>query len=183
MITLGISAFYHDSAVAILRDDEIIFALQEERLSRKKADERFPRLAIKSAMSYISKMNLLHTHERERERERERDGSNLKQSLNSNTPFHKTNPQILSKVSDLNLQNSTHNLTNSQDFALSKRENSQNSSQNSTTSKAQNAEFSLDDIDNFVFYDKPFLTFERLLETYLATKYPQDKTTDFHHRL
>lgn len=52
---------------------------------------------------------------------------------------------------------------------LSKRENSQNSSQNSTTSKAQNAEFSLDDIDNFVFYDKPFLTFERLLETYLAT--------------
>lgn len=69
MITLGISAFYHDSAVAILRDDEIIFALQEERLSRKKADERFPRLAIKSAMSYISKMNLLYTHERERERE------------------------------------------------------------------------------------------------------------------
>lgn len=167
MITLGISAFYHDSAVAILRDDEIIFALQEERLSRKKADERFPRLAIKSAMSYISKMNLLHTHERERERER--DGSNLKQSLNSNTPFHKTNPQILSKASDLNLQNSTHNLTNSQDFAISKCENSQNSSQNSTTSKAQNAEFSLDDIDNFVFYDKPFLTFERLLETYLAT--------------
>ena len=59
MITLGISAFYHDSAVAILRDDEIIFALQEERLSRKKADERFPRLAIKSAMDYINKMNLL----------------------------------------------------------------------------------------------------------------------------
>lgn len=69
MITLGISAFYHDSAIAILRDDEIIFALQEERLSRKKADERFPRLAIKSAMSYISKMNLLARTERERERE------------------------------------------------------------------------------------------------------------------
>ena len=169
MITLGVSAFYHDSAVAILRDDEIIFALQEERLSRKKADERFPRLAIKSAMDYINKMNLLHAHERERERERERDGSNLKQSLNSNTPFHKTNPQILSKASDLNLQNLAHNLTNSQDFAVSKCENLQNSSQNSTNSKAQNAEFSLDDIDNFVFYDKPFLTFERLLETYLAT--------------
>lgn len=92
MITLGISAFYHDSAVAILRDDEIIFALQEERLSHKKADERFPRLAIKSAISYINKMNLLYTHERERERER--DGSNLKQSLNSNTPFHKTNPKF-----------------------------------------------------------------------------------------
>ena len=167
MITLGISAFYHDSAVAISRDDEIIFALQEERLSRKKADERFPRLAIKSAMSYISKMNLLHTHERERERER--DDSNLKQSLNSNTPFHKTNPQILSKRDDLNPQNSAQKFANSQDFALSKRENSQNSNQNSINSKAQNAEFSLDDIDNFVFYDKPFLTFERLLETYLAT--------------
>lgn len=167
MITLGISAFYHDSAVAILRDDEIIFALQEERLSRKKADERFPRLAIKSAMSYISKMNLLARTERERERER--DDSKLKQNLNSNTPFHKTNPQILSKADDLNLQNLAHNLTNSQDFAVSKCENSQNSSQNSTNLKAQNAEFSLDDIDNFVFYDKPFLTFERLLETYLAT--------------
>lgn len=73
MITLGISAFYHDSAVAILRDDEIIFALQEERLSRKKADERFPRLAIKSAMDYINKDEFAprthtHTHERERER-------------------------------------------------------------------------------------------------------------------
>ena len=32
MITLGISAYYHDSAVAILQDEKIIFALQEERL-------------------------------------------------------------------------------------------------------------------------------------------------------
>ena len=65
MITLGISAYYHDSAIAILADDNIIFALQEERLSRKKADDRFPRLAIKSALSYLSESHLseslLHT--------------------------------------------------------------------------------------------------------------------------
>lgn len=41
MITLGISAFYHDSAVAILRDDEIIFALQEERLFSQKSRRAF----------------------------------------------------------------------------------------------------------------------------------------------
>ncbi|MGX3044911.1 carbamoyltransferase family protein [Helicobacter sp. T3_23-1056] len=33
----------------------------------------------------------------------------------------------------------------------------------------QNQRFTLDDIDNFVFYDKPFLSFERILETYFAT--------------
>lgn len=55
MITLGISAYYHDSAVAILQDEKIIFALQEERLSRKKADDRFPSLAIKSAFDYLNR--------------------------------------------------------------------------------------------------------------------------------
>jgi len=39
---LGISAFYHDSAVAILKNNEIIAAAQEERFSRKKHDPRFP---------------------------------------------------------------------------------------------------------------------------------------------
>ncbi|MFN9719952.1 MAG: carbamoyltransferase [Planctomycetota bacterium] len=39
---LGISAFYHDSAAAIVVDGEIIAAAQEERFSRKKHDERFP---------------------------------------------------------------------------------------------------------------------------------------------
>ena len=58
MITLGISAFYHDSAIAILEDEKIIFALQEERLSRKKADDRFPHLAIKSAFSFLNKSHL-----------------------------------------------------------------------------------------------------------------------------
>lgn len=43
---LGISAFYHDSAAAIVRGGEIIAAAQEERFSRKKHDPRFPRHAI-----------------------------------------------------------------------------------------------------------------------------------------
>lgn len=46
MIILGISAFYHDSAAAILRDGVIIAAAQEERFSRKKHDHRFPINAI-----------------------------------------------------------------------------------------------------------------------------------------
>ena len=43
---LGISAYYHDSAAALLKDGEIIAAAQEERFSRKKGDEHFPKLAI-----------------------------------------------------------------------------------------------------------------------------------------
>lgn len=43
---LGISAFYHDSAAALLRDGEIIAAVQEERFSRRKNDENFPNAAI-----------------------------------------------------------------------------------------------------------------------------------------
>jgi len=43
---LGISAFYHDSAAAIVRDGEIIAAVQEERFTRKKHDPRFPEHAI-----------------------------------------------------------------------------------------------------------------------------------------
>lgn len=45
MNILGISAFYHDSAAALLRDGEIIAAAQEERFSRKKHDPRFPKHA------------------------------------------------------------------------------------------------------------------------------------------
>ena len=44
---LGISAFYHDSAAAILVDGKIIAAAQEERFSRKKHDPRYPVNAIK----------------------------------------------------------------------------------------------------------------------------------------
>jgi carbamoyltransferase len=43
---LGISAFYHDSAAALVVDGEIVSAAQEERFSRKKHDYRFPTHAI-----------------------------------------------------------------------------------------------------------------------------------------
>ena len=42
MIVLGLSAFYHDSAAAIVQDGEIIAAVQQERFSRKKNDSTFP---------------------------------------------------------------------------------------------------------------------------------------------
>ena len=44
---LGISCFYHDSAAVLIRDGEIISAVQEERFSRKKHDSRFPENAVK----------------------------------------------------------------------------------------------------------------------------------------
>jgi carbamoyltransferase len=43
---LGISAFYHDAAAALVRDGEIIAAAQEERFSRKRHDPAFPKQAI-----------------------------------------------------------------------------------------------------------------------------------------
>ncbi len=43
---LGISAFYHDSAAALLCDGEIVAAAQEERFSRMKHDPRFPKHAV-----------------------------------------------------------------------------------------------------------------------------------------
>ena len=46
MYTIGISAFYHDSAACLLRDSEIITACQEERFSRVKHDASFPQKAI-----------------------------------------------------------------------------------------------------------------------------------------
>ena len=45
MYILGISAFYHDSAAALLRDGELVAAAMEERFSRLKHDNRFPKLA------------------------------------------------------------------------------------------------------------------------------------------
>lgn len=46
MNILGISAYYHDSAACLVRDGRIVAAAQEERFTRKKHDERFPRHAI-----------------------------------------------------------------------------------------------------------------------------------------
>lgn len=82
MIILGISAFYHDSAAALLRDGHLIAAAQEERFTRKKHDSGFPTKAILSCL----------------------DETGIKPS----------------------------------------------------------------EIDHVVFYDKPFIKFERLIETYLA---------------
>jgi carbamoyltransferase len=82
MQILGISAFYHDSAAALVRDGEIVAAAQEERFTRKKHDSRFPTHAV--------------------------------------------------------------------EFCL------------------MQAGARLADLDYVVFYDKPFLKFERLLETYIA---------------
>jgi carbamoyltransferase len=79
---LGISSYYHDSAATLIRDGEIICAVQEERFSRKKHDSRFPEKSIK----YI----------------------------------------------------------------------------------LRNYSLSLNEIEAIVFYEKPFLKFERLLETYIA---------------
>ncbi len=82
MYSLGISAYYHDSACALIKNGSIVAAAQEERFSRKKHDNSFP----KNALLYC--------------------------------------------------------LTE--------------------------AKITLDDLDHIVFYEKPFLKFERLLETYLA---------------
>jgi carbamoyltransferase len=46
MRVLGISAFYHDSAAALIEDGRIVAAAQEERFTRKKHDSRFPSEAI-----------------------------------------------------------------------------------------------------------------------------------------
>ncbi|MDO8431278.1 MAG: carbamoyltransferase [Candidatus Binatus sp.] len=46
MKILGISAYYHDSAAALVADGEIVAAAQEERFSRRKHDDRFPKAAI-----------------------------------------------------------------------------------------------------------------------------------------
>lgn len=54
-ITLGISFGYHDSAACLLDDGKILAAVQEERLSRIKADSRFPFLAIQEVLRISTK--------------------------------------------------------------------------------------------------------------------------------
>ncbi|MDX1647959.1 MAG: carbamoyltransferase [Longimicrobiales bacterium] len=48
---LGISAYYHDSAAALLRDGEIVAAAQEERFSRVKGDASFPANAVEFCLA------------------------------------------------------------------------------------------------------------------------------------
>ncbi len=49
---LGISAFYHDSAAALIRNGEIISAAQEERFTRKKHDSSYPFNAIEFVLNH-----------------------------------------------------------------------------------------------------------------------------------
>ena len=51
MLVLGISAFYHDSAAALVRDGDVVAAAQEERFTRKKHDAGFPKNAIQYCLS------------------------------------------------------------------------------------------------------------------------------------
>ena len=60
MHTLGISCYYHDSAAALLKDGKVIAAVEEERFSRAKFDDSFPKQAIDWCLkeSGISPKNL-----------------------------------------------------------------------------------------------------------------------------
>ena len=51
MRVLGISAFYHDSAAALIEDGKIVAAAQEERFTRKKHDSAFPENARRTIAS------------------------------------------------------------------------------------------------------------------------------------
>ncbi|QHI35247.1 Decarbamoylnovobiocin carbamoyltransferase [Kordia antarctica] len=55
MTILGISAFYHDSAAAIVQDGKVIAAAQEERFTRKKHDPAFPTNAVEYCLAYAGK--------------------------------------------------------------------------------------------------------------------------------
>jgi len=50
MYILGISCYYHDSAAALLKDGKVVAAVEEERFSREKNDDGFPKLAINYCM-------------------------------------------------------------------------------------------------------------------------------------
>ena len=51
MRVLGISAFYHDSAAALVEDGRVVAAAQEERFTRKKHDPEYPRHAVDYCLS------------------------------------------------------------------------------------------------------------------------------------
>src|SRR3954452_22436780 len=53
MLTVGINYGSHDSAAAIASEGKILFAIAEERLSRKKHDGGFPVLAIRAALAHV----------------------------------------------------------------------------------------------------------------------------------
>jgi carbamoyltransferase len=53
MIILGVSAFYHDSAACLVKNGELIFAVQEERITRRKHDNSFPVNAISECLAFL----------------------------------------------------------------------------------------------------------------------------------
>ncbi|MBF8248749.1 MAG: Carbamoyltransferase [Bacteroidetes bacterium] len=52
MNILGISCFYHDAAAALVCDGQLVAAVQEERFTRKKHDQNFPRHAVQFCLEY-----------------------------------------------------------------------------------------------------------------------------------
>ena len=50
MFVLGISAFYHDSAAALVEDGRVVAAAQEERFTRQKHETSYPAHAIESCL-------------------------------------------------------------------------------------------------------------------------------------
>ena len=54
MYNLGISCYYHDSAAALLRDGHVVAAVEEERFSRKKFDDDFPKMAINWCLKEVN---------------------------------------------------------------------------------------------------------------------------------
>ncbi len=51
MYVLGLNYYDHDSAAVLMKDGEILFAIAEERLSRRKKDRSFPALAIRACLA------------------------------------------------------------------------------------------------------------------------------------
>ncbi|WP_233706018.1 carbamoyltransferase family protein [Helicobacter bilis] len=155
MIILGISAFYHDSAIALLEDDRILFALQEERLSRIKADSTFPKLSTEAALNYIN--------------------NNCHDYMGGGGEYPKNTPQDLTNL-ESTFENNAQAQDDSKNCGGALRVLGQfgdrsylKGNDSSDFSQLPQIPLTLDSIDSFVFYDKPFLTFERLLETYFAT--------------
>jgi len=68
MYILGISAFYHDSAAALIKNGKVIFATEEERFTRVKHDNRFPFSAIKASLLHekisINQINYVAYYEK-----------------------------------------------------------------------------------------------------------------------
>ena len=53
MLILGLNMFHADASAAIVKDGEVVFAIAEERLNRKKHFGGFPALAIQACLDYV----------------------------------------------------------------------------------------------------------------------------------